>query len=468
MSDGQAAGAAVKSFLDEARSCYTRRRGGLSSLVAGVLTSPAPVDCVAHLSLSAGVGMGHPGLYDSLANGTVDREALERVWFDCADRAGLPEIYTVDATAYPRPESPTLAGRHMVHCPARMTANGSPTVPGLEFQVIVRQTPDRDSWNAPVAVFPTDPDARPFAALATEIGRVAARHVGAHPGSRPWFVLDSGYPAARLTFELRSGNVPAEVLLRFRSNGVLYGEVPSGDRTGPKGGHPRIHGTRLDLRDPASWPDPTCQVTICDHAKFGTVDVKAFVGFHQKLRKQSSGMSDMPGDPNDSRRVLLPHVVGTVIAVAWEKDGRSGNMALWWSGPVDGRDTLVALFDTYTHRYDIEHLFRYTKSQLGLVGPKLGTRQAHWRWVQVVLTAYVALLVARGLVSDIRLPWEATPPGRQLTPGRVRRWVVQHPAVVAVPTTVAKPRTQARGRTSGARNRVRERYETIMRTPVAA
>jgi hypothetical protein len=53
--------------------------------------------------------------------------------------------------------------------------------------------------------------------------------------------------------------------------------------------------------------------------------------------------------------------------------------------------------------------------------PKLRSPEAADRWTWLVILAYVQLRLARPLVVDHRLPWQAPLPSEKLTPARVRR-----------------------------------------------
>jgi len=74
---------------------------------------------------------------------------------------------------------------------------------------------------------------------------------------------------------------------------------------------------------------------------------------------------------------------------------------LWWAGP--GTPDLDVCWRAYIHRFDIEHTLRFVKHTLGWTTPRVrlpNRRPLTW----LVVAAYTQLRLARGLVSDCRLP----------------------------------------------------------------
>jgi len=105
----------------------------------------------------------------------------------------------------------------------------------------------------------------------------------------------------------------------------------------------------------------------------------------------------------------LPIVKGSIIRVDVEHLPKPTSRAkktlwLWWSG--DGVPDLDLCWRAYLRRFDIEHGFRFVKGTLGWTTPSLRTPEQADRWTWLVLAAYTQLRLARGLVQDLRLPWE--------------------------------------------------------------
>jgi hypothetical protein len=125
------------------------------------------------------------------------------------------------------------------------------------------------------------------------------------------------------------------------------------------------------------------------------------------------------------------------------------------------------LWQAFLRRFDIEHTFRMLKQTLGWVTPKLRDPDAADRWTWLLLAAYTQLRLARGVVADLRRPWEKTVPPRRLTPARVRRgfrYIRRH---ITCPAQAPKPTRPGPGRPSGHPNqRPAPRYDVhIVTTP---
>ena len=71
-----------------------------------------------------------------------------------------------------------------------------------------------------------------------------------------------------------------------------------------------------------------------------------------------------------------------------------------------GEPDLDRCWRAYLRRFDIEHTFRFVKGTLGWTTPSLCTPEQADRWTWLVVAAYTELRLARGLVDDLRLPWE--------------------------------------------------------------
>lgn len=97
-------------------------------------------------------------------------------------------------------------------------------------------------------------------------------------------------------------------------------------------------------------------------------------------------------------------------------------------------------------RFDLEHTFRFCKQTLNWTLPRPRTPEQADRWTWLIIAAYTQLRLARGLVTDLRLPWEKPLPAHRLTPGRVRRAFRSVHAVVGTPASPPQPCGHSPGR----------------------
>ena len=94
----------LAAFRDELYGCCTARADALFELTDAVLCADGPVRSLPELSLAPVFRRGHGALYDALAAGGVDEDRL-RDALVAALPAGLPLMFAVDVSTYPRPDA---------------------------------------------------------------------------------------------------------------------------------------------------------------------------------------------------------------------------------------------------------------------------------------------------------------------------------------------------------------------------
>ncbi len=475
---GQVAGAvarymALREFRARLYRCLTARSDALFELCDAILCADHAVTSLVQLSLVPAFRRGHGALYDALAAGQVDEEALAALltgtlpqlvdgpealaWVSEHDTidyrlldqalAGLPAgeaaavreacarwrrlRFAVDATPYPRPDAECSPERGHVHHDACRCDSTRKTIPGWEYRFVAALGHLRTAWAALIDVERTTPATR-TRQTARQVQNLLRRlHTAGNGGAgAPLVIMDAGYSAAALTAALAGQDV--HLLIRLASGSVFYASPV----TWPgKNGRPGKHGTRVACRkadDPdQSNPEPD--------------DRGWFAGWHGEL----------------------PVLRGTVLRVTVERlpDGRKPHktMWLWHAGPAPL--SLDELWRAYLARFDEEHAFKFAKGTLGLTAAKVRTPQQADRWVRLVMAAAAQLLLARPLAADLRRPWETRPPaGRPLSPGRVRRGFANIRTRLGTPAHVAKPPRPGPGRPKGTTSGPAPRYPVPNKT----
>src|SRR5579863_5201444 len=174
--------------------CLTARPDAAFELVDAVLCADHAVTSLAELSLVPAFRRGHGALYDALAAGRIDEEALAalltgtlpqlvdgeqgRAWvaehdtidYGLLERAlaGLPAEaaaqvreacarwrrlrFAIDATPYPRPDAECSPGREHVHHDACRCDGTRKTIPGWEYQFTAALGQLRTAWAALIDV----------------------------------------------------------------------------------------------------------------------------------------------------------------------------------------------------------------------------------------------------------------------------------------------------------------------------
>jgi hypothetical protein len=484
---------ALREFRARLYGCLAARADALFELCDAILCADHAVTSLVQLSLEAEFTRGHGALYDALAAGRIDGEALAalltrtlpplidgeqaRAWIgehDVIDDglleqalAGVPAVqaaqvreacarwrrlrFAIDATPYPRPDAGCSPGREHVHHDACRCDGTRKTIPGWEYQFAAAVGHLRTAWTALVDVerttkaARTDQTARQVRNLLRRLG-AAGRGRGA-----PLVILDAGYSAAALTAAL--AGCPAHLLVRLPSGSVLYGDPVNWPG---RNGRPPRHGIPVTCHnDPgAANPEPDESLILPDTPHYGTVRADAWYPVHPVIHGDRGWFKD-------HWHGQLPVLRGTLLRVTVEHlpDGRRPHktMWLWHAGPA--LLSLDELWRAYLARFDEEHTYRFLKGALGLTAAKVRTPGQADRWVRLVMAACAQLLLARPLAADLRRPWEKPrDPSRPLTPGRARRGFPNIRRQTGTPAHVAKPSAPGPGRPKGTTRGPAPRY----------
>jgi len=437
---------ALREFRRGLYRCLPRWGDALFELTDALVCQPGPVGSVPSLSLEAVFRRSHGSLYKSLARGEVDGEGLRRLLVASRPAEG-PLVFGVDASTWDRCDAETSPERGFYHSASRQSA-GQPIVAGWSYQWVSELSFDPDSWTAPLDVARIPPGTDATQATIDQLTRL----VGVLPDvdAVPMFVFDAGYDPIGISHGL--SRVRAQVLVRIRSDRVFYADPRPG--RGPRGsGRPPRHGRRFKLSGPEAAPRPNAELRTHD-PRYGAVRVRAWHGLHPRLG----------GRGRWAEQEELPIVRGSIIRIDVEhlpkRDGRAvKTLWLWWSGP--GTPDLELCLHAYLHRFDLEHTYRFVKNTLGWTAPSLQMPEHADRWTWLIVGAYTQLRLARGLVDDMRLPWERPCDPAKLTPARVRRGFRRVRAQVGTPAMPPKSVTPGPGRPKGTRRPPRRRYPVV-------
>ena len=428
--------------------CLKRRADALFELTDALLTTgsvPSPV----HLSLAGAHRRGWGSLYAALSKGRMDAEGLRRLLARQPSQGGKrsgTRVYAVDVSPWPRCDAEASPRRGYLYHPSRHSA-GKPIVAGWAYQFVAGLGFERDSWVSPVDAKRVGPeeDANDVAA-----GQVRALVRRSSPVEEPLFVFDAGYDPVRLQRKLEGCR--AQILVRLHSGRTFYAE-PDISKKRPVG-RPFRHGARFSCRDPGTWPRPTAE----HHARsadYGDVRVRAWAGLHPKTRKAAERYG------SETAAV----VEGTVVLVEvgrlprGERRRKPKALWLWWHG--EGEPDLDLLWRAYCRRFDVEHFVKFLKGTLGWTASRVRHPEQADRWTWLVVAAYAQLLLARGIVTDQRLPWERPLPTGSLTPTRVLRNFASLLPVLGTPAEAPKPRGRSPGRPKGSLSGRARRYPAV-------
>jgi len=438
----------LSTFRDGLHRCLTCWSDALFELCDAALCSSGPVASVPSLSLEPEFRRSHGSLYKGLVRGRLDEERFKDLLVEHRP-TGWPEIFAVDASTWDRCDAECSPERGFYYSASKHSA-GQPIVAGWSYQWIAQLDLSPDSWTAPLDARRMRPDEDATAATIEQVRELVGR-LGT-PDAVALFVFDAGYDPIALTAGLEQTRV--QVLVRIRGDRVFYRDPPV--RQEGTSGRPRRHGRRLKLSDGRTLGRPDAQFNTTD-PRYGTVRVRAWHQVHPRI----IGRGRWAGEE------LPPIVRGSVLRVDVEHlprpDGRAKKtLWLWWGG--DGEPDLDLCFRAYLRRFDLEHTYRFSKNTLGWTTPSLCTPEQADRWTWIVLAALTQLRLARGLVDDLRLPWERPLGAAKLTPARVRRGFRRLRATIGTPASPPKSDRAGPGRPKGTVTGPRQRYPVIKKS----
>jgi hypothetical protein len=427
--------------------CFTGWPDAGFELTDALLCAPGPVSSIPALSLEPAFRRSHGSLYKAIDRGDLDAEAARDLLVAHRPR-DWPLVFAVDASTWDRCDAETSPERGFYYSASKHSA-GQPIVAGWSYQWITGLDWANDSWTAPLDVRRIRPHDDTVEVTADQVRDLVARLGEAE--ATPVFVFDAGYDPIALTHAL--ADAPANLVVRIRDDRVFYTDPPEPEPG--RIGRPRRHGHRFSCADPDSWPTPDQRLTAED-PRYGIVRVAAWHGLHPKLAGRGRWAAfDQP-----------PIVCGTVVRVEVKhlpKPTSRTKKTLWlWVAAGTGADLdLDICWRAYLRRFDIEHTFRFVKNTLGWTTPRLCTPEQADTWTWLILAAYTQLRLARGLVADLRLPWERRSPPGKLTPARVRRGFRRLGSTLGTPASPPKPSRPGPGRPKGTRTGPRARHPAV-------
>ena len=436
-------------FREALHGCFGCWGDALFELADAILCAPGAVGSVPALSLEPEFRRSHGSLYKALGRGRIDADRL-RALLVAQRPATWPLVFAVDASTWDRCDAECSPERGFYYSASKHSA-GQPIVAGWSYQWICQLDWANDSWTTPLDVERIAPERDGATATGEQIRRLV--RLLPDDGDVPLFVFDAGYNPIAIGHDLAEER--CECLTRIRDDRVFYADPPPRPNRPPEtGGRPPRHGRRFKCSDPKTWARPSASLVASD-PRYGAVKVKAWHGLHPRVSGRGR-WRDYGGAP--------PIVRGTIIRVDVEhlpKPTPQTKKTLWlfWSGP--GEPDLDRCWRAYLRRFDIEHTFRFIKNTMGWTKPSLCTPEQADRWSWLIVAAYTQLRLARGLVDDLRLPWERPRDPGTLTPSRVRRGFRRLRATIGTPASPPKSTKAGPGRPKGTRKPPRKRYPAV-------
>ena len=335
-----------------------------------------------------------------------------------------------DHTAWSRSDAVTLQERTIEHSSTSIAGNKPITI-GQGYSTIAWIPEEAGSWALPLRHERITSWESPIEKATWQLQQVCE-----HLPTRPISVWDSEYGCA--PFILKTTNIPADILVRLRSNLCLWGAP--GPYSGK--GRPRKHGNKFKLNEPSTWGEATQSLEVSE-PKLGRIKVSFWENLH--FRKTAA------------RPMTLIRV---------ERQDERANLRvskpLWLAWVGEEMPPLSEVWRLYLRRFTIDHWYRFLKQRLHWTLPKLSTPKQCERWSDLMPMITWELWLARDFVVDNPLPWPL--PIDKLTLGRVAQAMGGILAAIGTPASPPKPRGKSQGWTPGKARIRRIRYPIVKKT----
>ena len=187
---------------------------------------------LADISLSPVFRRKWPSIYEALQDSRPQRQKLMQLYILQMPAEGRP-LLAGDHTVWSRPDAVTLQERTIEHSSTSVPGNRPITI-GQGYSTIAWIPEDCGSWALPLRHERITSWESPIEKATWQLQQVCE-----HLPSRPISVWDSDYGCA--PFVLKTANIPADILVRLRSNLCLWGAPP----VYPGRGRPRKHGDKF-------------------------------------------------------------------------------------------------------------------------------------------------------------------------------------------------------------------------------
>ena len=409
---------------------FTKRRDAQFELLDALLLA-GPIRSFPQLSCTPVFRRRWPSVYAALDDGRQNTDWLRRFLAEQVPTAPVL-VFALDGTTWPRPDASTLPDRQYVYQPSA-AVDGGAVVVGHAYSILAYIAEPRSSWALPIDVERIASSATAISAGIAQVKRLCTTRRVQLAECLHIIAADGKYGTHHFLQPLRDQG--CALLVRLRKDRVLYRAPGLYGGTG----RPRLHGSRFAFKDPTTWGEPDESYT-CTDPEWGQVAIQLWSALHAR---------EAADTPFTALR----------IQVHGEREQAPEPLWLGWQGPEVGAATLWA---AYQQRWPVEPSIRLRKQQLHWTLPAFHHLEASERWTMLVTLAQWLLFLARGLVQDQPLPWQA--PQRAPTPGRVQQGLGALFAQIGTPAAPPKPRGKPPGWPKGRVRTHPERQAVVKKT----
>lgn len=405
----------------------------------------------------------YTSITDGIADGLpkVDWKHMEKEVFNTADFKSDRILFVTDCTPNPRPSARTLGDRHITHYPNPAPGN-KPICVGHEYSMTALIPEDSGSqekhWLLPLSVERVKSSDKGH-----EVGIRQIEDCIDHCELKNKLVIsiaDSKYGT-----EYCRGKVHAHDnwvhLFRFNSTRNVY---PLAEGSSEGAGNKLRYGKRMKLNDSSTHHAPDDELQKKITMRSGKTCLLVIKYWQDQVLR---GSREFKG---------YDHPLALFQVSLTDLDGKNIYKNPLWLGLCGQRRHEIAIdevFNYYSSRYDIEHVFRFGKDKLLFDSYETPDASHEESWWKLATLAYAQLYFSREDVTLLPKKWERylasyqSPANQETpiaTPSQTQRWFSYVLEEIGTPAKKPKPRGNPQGRVLGATQEKRPKKEIIFKS----
>ena len=309
----------------------------------------------------------------------------------------VPPCFFIDCTPNPRPYSKTLCDKSIVYAPNPAPGN-KPICVGHSYSCIALKPSERKglvgNWLIPLSVQRVKSNGKGH-----EVGMQQLPHLIENLNLTHDLTVSVGDTSygSEACREIASRSENLVHICRLNSKRSVYSMPDNGVDKHVRRGRKKEYGEKIALSALADTEAPTSQATAGLLTRNLNMHQVTITAWNNKLMR---GSKTFKGHL---------HPMTIVRIEVTDKQGRSMYKRPLWiaaQGLLRHQITLASIYHYYRDRYDIEHFFRFGKSNLLINAYQTPDVTHEENWWRLCLVAYCQLFMAKSIVAHQLKPWE--------------------------------------------------------------
>lgn len=443
---------------------FNKRADSAMELIDALCSYPAASSPV-ELSLSPLFRRTHTAVSKALSDVEWEKLSVAKLLHE-SHSIPVPEeqpfwLLGVDVTSQPRPFAQTLEDRGYVYHPNAVAGN-TPVTIGHQYSTVVlipeKEAGVTNSWVVPLDTRRVSTDADKELVGAEQVGTLLDDDTLPWHGDLVVEVGDTSY-SKREYLHANRHHENLVTIARVRSNRTFYHQFVYPDEKRPAH-HPTWYGEVFKLPDEETWTTPDDEIRFTETSRRGKTYTVVIQAWENML---------MRGEQKPTYLPMHKYPFTLVRVTRYDENGNQAFKRPMWLIIVGQRRdelTLLAIYEAYSARTNMEHFFRFGKQKLLLTANQTPETRHEERWWYLVHLAYVMLWMARHLAEHLPRPWErhlATSKNQEMSPTLVQRDFERLIQQLGTPAQAPKPRGKSPGRPDGTKLPTRPRRNVVVK-----